>query len=249
MSWEAIRERLPAIVAAAERRGARIVNTPEPEPETDLAVVLRLSAAKQGFEAIKQALRAPTVPPRADVVGPPASDSEVDAAEVLLGAPFPASVREALTRLSASVNVAWNLGKRRNVPFHGHSGGLVLSLAGLVRMQKAKARFVAQVFPDPRKKEARPWHHAFAVIAVGNGDYLGVAQKTGQANGPVVYLSHDDAVEHGAVLAGSFGDFLDRWTRLACVGPEGLAPFLGRKGLEPDAARAVEWRAWLGLRL
>jgi hypothetical protein len=256
MNWGDIRKRILGIVAAAEQKGAKIVNTPLPQGEPPLAVILHAHAEGQRFERIKLLLDEPQVAPRADVVGPPASAREVATAEKQLGAAFPASVREALTKLSSHVNVAWTCSdwsksEMRRVPFSLGSGELVFSTAGLVRMQKEKDRFVAQVFPDERKKEARPWHGVFAVIAVGNGDYLAVDQKKAQADGPVVYLSHDGAAEHGAILGSSFGDFLDRWTRLACVGPESwaLKPFLKRTGLDPEGPNAVKWRSWLGLKV
>jgi hypothetical protein len=254
MNWGDIRKRIPGIVAAAEGKGAKIVSTPLPQAEPALGVILRAYAKGQKFEHIKLLLDEPQVAPRADVVGPPASAREVATAEQRLGAAFPASVREVLAKLSCDVKVAWTFNdwtksELRKVPFNIGSGELIFSTAGLVGMQKKKDRFVAQAFPDARKKDARPWHGVFAVIAVGNGDYLAVDQKKGQADGPVVYLSHDGAAEHGAILGSSFGDFLERWTRLGCVGPESwtLKPFLKRSGLDAEGPNAVKWRSWLGL--
>jgi hypothetical protein len=66
-----------------------------------------------------------------------------------------------------------------------------------------------------------------------------------------VYLSHDGGEGHGRVLGYSILDFIDRWTRVACVGPEDglLAPFLHRDRpyLDPAGELALSWRAWFGL--
>ncbi|MBO9701771.1 MAG: hypothetical protein J7604_16310 [Sporocytophaga sp.] len=38
--------------------------------------------------------------------------------------------------------------------------------------------------------------------------------------GKIVYLGHDDGEGHGYIMANSFSDLLNKWTKLGCVGGE-----------------------------
>jgi hypothetical protein len=67
----------------------------------------------------------------------------------------------------------------------------------------------------------------------------------------VIYLSHDDGQGHGFVLGHDFVDFVDRWSRLGCPGPEDRewlqfcrSP---KGGLEPDGDTGRAWHETFGL--
>jgi hypothetical protein len=83
----------------------------------------------------------------------------------------------------------------------------------------ARRDWVEQCFPDPGAAYDAVWHDKLAVIAVGNGDYIGIDLADAR-HGEVVYLSHDYGEGHGYVLGADFTDFLRRWTPLGCPGPE-----------------------------
>lgn len=93
------------------------------------------------------------------------------------------------------------------------------------------------------------WHDKLGIIEVRNGDV--VAIDVSRTPAPVVYLSRDDGEGHGLVLGTDFSDFIDRWTRIGCVGPEDWTwlPFCAdsEPALDPDSAAAATWRRWMGL--
>src|SRR5260370_274266 len=67
---------------------------------------------------------------------------------------------------------------------------------------------------------------------------------------PVVFLSHDGSERHGSWLGRDFEDYVDRLSRLGCVGAEDWqwAPFVedARSGLMPGGPAACRWRGWVG---
>jgi hypothetical protein len=72
-----------------------------------------------------------------------------------------------------------------------------------------------------------------------------------EANGAVVYLSHDDGEGHGYRLASDFADLLRRWVPLACAGGEDWQwlPFTTSptSEIDPNGANGLLWRNALGL--
>jgi hypothetical protein len=56
---------------------------------------------------------------------------------------------------------------------------------------------------------------AFAFIHVINGDHIAI--DTAQEGEPVIYLSHEIGSGHGGRLAANFEDFIDRWSKIACM--------------------------------
>jgi hypothetical protein len=101
--------------------------------------------------------------------------------------------------------------------------------------------------PDPDDPYDRVWHGKYPLLRVPNGDLVAV-----DADGQVVYLSHDDGEGHGYVLGQDVFDFLERWTALGCPGPEDWQwlPFTSGsdQGLDPEGENGRSWRAWFGIR-
>ena len=177
----------------------------------------------------------------------PATDKDLDAVQRALGRTIPASVA-ALYRISKSVNVWWDLGDTRppkpyDEIFAGdcawdldHQGYLIDIYDGWVR----------EVFSNAENPYDRVWHEKFPVLEVGNGDLIAV-----DLDGRPTYLSHDDGEGHGFVLGRDMVDFIDRWSRIGCPGPEDWQwlPFApGRDAyIDPDGESAQTWRTWFGL--
>lgn len=80
---------------------------------------------------------------------------------------------------------------------------------------------------------------------------IGVDLADGARHGQVVYLCHDDACSvHGRVLGADFVDFITRWSRIGCVGPEGWHLELFFEDGEfaaADSSTVQAWRQWLGM--
>jgi hypothetical protein len=71
------------------------------------------------------------------------------------------------------------------------------------------------------------------VIHAANGDMLALDVTEDANDPPLIYLNHE---VHEAIwtVSPSWDTFIDDWTRLGCVGPEGwnLEPFCQRRGDE-----------------
>jgi len=187
-------------------------------------------------------------------LGPPAKERDIKVGEAELGAPLPASLREALLQLSGEIRVSWMLGwsleeseqerledyERRVIA----SGGLRLSIGDIVEVQGRKQALLAG---RGARLYGASWRSALAFMKLDGGDYLAIDVERG-GDGPVVYLARGQDGD-GVLLGASFGDFLERWSRLACVGPEYAATrhFLTERGLDPACPNAVAFRALLKL--
>ena len=91
------------------------------------------------------------------------------------------------------------------------------------------------------------WHNKLGIIDVGNGDVIAIDLN----NQNVVYLSHDGADEHGAVLGNDFADYLNNVFLIGASGNESwcLAPFLTEDNiLDSDCDNAKEYRELIGLK-
>ncbi len=106
-----------------------------------------------------------------------------------------------------------------------------------------------ECFPNPDDPYDRVWHQKLGWYTVSNGDSIGFDTEGGRES--VVYLSHEDGDGHGYVLGASFIDYMDRSTRLACVGAEDWQWIMfcptASAGLDADGVPAQRWREWLGL--
>lgn len=178
----------------------------------------------------------------------PATEPEVAALEQELGAQLPSSLRSVLTRFSAHVRFTWTLSHdSRDLP---NWGFCEWNLADLVRLRQEWQKWIAVVFPDRSDSYDVVWHDKFPIMEVPNGDMIGIDLATPDRE-TVIYLSHEDGKAHGFVLGADFVDFIDRWSKLGCPGPEEWEwlRFCGSptSGLEPDGDAGRAWRKWFGL--
>jgi hypothetical protein len=119
-----------------------------------------------------------------------------------------------------------------------------------MRVRTEWLKWIDVVFPDLSDTYDAVWHDKFPVMEVPNGDMIAIDQRS-HGDESVVYLSHDDGQGHGFVLGRDFVDFIDRWTKLGCPGPEDWewlrfcsSP---KSGLEPEGDLGTAWREWFGL--
>lgn len=194
---------------------------------------------------------------------PPASSADVDRVEQQLGLVLPVGVRAFFEQVSADFDAHWALGD--DAPAEAQlqeitHGSISLGLNQLTDHEQARRAWVQtysdlldgvpdDLDPDLRAALMPAGAHVFddklAFLDVGNGDLLAV--DLNKAGNPVVYLDHDMGSLHGRQLASSFERFLEDWTTLGCVGPEGwiLDAFLGTDGFDLSGAPAREWTTWL----
>jgi hypothetical protein len=180
------------------------------------------------------------------VVGPPATDDELLAVEVAIGLTIPPGLRR-LFAMARSFEAGWHLDADPPEPFDQiFAGDASWDLDGVAGLIEAYRGWVAKVFPDPLDPYDLVWHDKFPFLHVMNGDIVAI-----DAQGRVVYLSHDDGEGHGALLGRDVEDFLDRWTLLGCPGPEDWQwlPFThgAESVLEPDGEAGRAWRRWFGI--
>jgi hypothetical protein len=86
-------------------------------------------------------------------------------------------------------------------------------------------------------------------IAVPNGDFIAFSKTIVNGCSEVIYLSHDDGRLHGRRLAGTFVEFISRWSNIGCVGPEDwqLVPFYDfeRGQISFDSPSVLKWKSLL----
>ena len=181
-------------------------------------------------------------------IAPPASEADVHQVEQQLGVSLPSSLRLVLCRFSAHVRFVW--ARPHESPDHPHWGYCEWDLGDLKRVRTEWLKWIDVVFPDPTETYDAVWHDKFPVMEVPNGDMIAIDQRS-HDDESVVYLSHDDGQGHGFVLGGDFVDFIDRWSKLGCPGPEDWEwlRFCGspKSGLEPEGDSGRAWREWFGL--
>jgi hypothetical protein len=179
--------------------------------------------------------------------------SDLEAVENQLGCAIPTSFRRVLLEFSRRTRIEWALpkGVRPPGPFRQiWAGECRWDLTALPELQRSYHAWL-EVFTNPDDFWEEPWQNKFPVLEVGNGDMVVIDLATPHR---VIYLSHEgDDTLHGFWLGSDFEDYVDRITRIGCVGSEDwqLAPFVAgpRSLIDPDGAAAREWREWFGLRL
>ncbi len=186
-------------------------------------------------------------------VGRVLKHAELSAIEKELGFAMPDSLADLFTGVAADADVSWSLPEDCELPAQFKElawGGCAWDARRIPELERARREWVEAVFPDRDNEYDRVWWDKVAILDAPNGDLIAVdISRTDRA--PVVYLSHDDGEGHGRVLGHSVLDFIDRWTRVACVGPEEwlMRPFLNpdRPYLDAVGDAAHAWRAWFGV--
>ncbi|MBP89732.1 MAG: SMI1/KNR4 family protein [Planctomycetaceae bacterium] len=185
--------------------------------------------------------------------GPPATSKEIEAIEKEVGSKLPKSLRLIITSYSGEVQVSWQLPDEAQRPETFReifSGGISWSLKRIKEAENERRGWQKNVFADPKDEYDAVWHNKLGFMQVPNGDVIAFDLKGGD-DPPVVYLSHEDGECHGYRLGDNFIDFVDRWTRIGCPGPEDwqMSPFLAspQSGFGTDSTNASEWRKWFGM--
>lgn len=190
-------------------------------------------------------------PPRFDV-GPPATSKEVENVEATIGHRLPSAFREVILGYSGSLSIQWQIPDSLELPnefrnlFAGECRWNLQETPKLVAQHKS---WLDNVFNDPANSYDAVWYRKFPVLSVGNGDMIAISLD--EADGPIIYLSHDDGGGHGYRLARDFIDYIERSSALGCPGAEDWQwlPFVDGpdSGLQPNSPAGLRCRRWFGL--
>lgn len=190
-------------------------------------------------------------------LGPPATESDLQQLEATLDYSLPSSLRKVFLEQVASFGVSWSI--KESYKIEGFDpicyGNFILNFSELYHLNEEN-KGVIEGFKNERNEKIVQWIQLFQnrkpLMQLDNGDMLliGVGDESRQE---IVYYLHDacDGGEewfqkHGTVLAPNFEEFLDRWSRLAFVGPEiwVIEPFLRPDGLQCDGQNAKNFQNW-----
>ena len=181
-----------------------------------------------------------------------ASEDEIRKAEQNLACSFPPDFRNALLKLSSHIEFFWTIDEDvLDLPDGLSSifcGDFQFGLSFLASAENSRKEWINIVFPDYEDPYDRLFHNKLAFYEVGDGDLIALdLEKEGYGN--VIYLSHEgDEDAHGFILAHSFSEFLEEWTRLGCVGGEfwQLAPFTNNRNSTLDS-HCENAKAWMNV--
>jgi len=183
----------------------------------------------------------------------PATEYDILDVEKKLTYQLPTDFRNILLTVSSHCEFRWFLPDEFLLPeplTQIFCGDLHWGLDFILQLNDSKDSWVRDVFPDINNEYDKIWHNKFAFYEVGNGDYISIDLATDNY-GKVIYLSHDDGEGHGYVMANSFYELLENWTKLGCVGGEDWQwlPFCESKtsGIDPNCDNARLWYKTIGL--
>ena len=184
----------------------------------------------------------------------PASELELVDIENKLSYKLPSDFRNVLKNISSHCEFKWFLPDDFYLPTELREifcGEIHWGLQYIIEFNKSKDHWVKEVFPNHEDEYDKVWHDKLVFQEVGNGDYLSI-DLTDLNFGKIIYLSHDDGEGHGFIMANSFTELLNNWTKLGCVGGEDWQwlPFCENKisGINPNCENAKLWYETIGLK-
>jgi len=189
---------------------------------------------------------------RSTAVAPPVREAELAPVERTLGARLPASLRAFFTRGAAGLDCgyAFEPGGEALDRLQGllpdeeriYGGARIGPVSELPDFSAGVHGWAEDTWIAEEPAQRIIWESALPFARLDNGDYLALDLRTGEADPPVVYLSHDD---DSSSIAPNLVAFLDAWERLCYLGPEHwlLLEFTDAEGnLDPDSDRAARLR-------
>ena len=160
------------------------------------------------------------------IIEKPASEKEVSELEERLGCSLPKDLRKVLLEFSSHLEFYWNIYDEEKEILklpeelsNIFSGNLHFGLKLLPVFEESRKDWIKICYPDYTNPYDKIYHNKLAFYEVGNGDLLAIDLEK-ESYGNIVYLSHDGDEMHGYVMAHSFIELLEEWTKLGCVGGE-----------------------------
>ncbi len=97
------------------------------------------------------------------------------------------------------------------------AGNLHLGIDLIPIFEESRKGLVDICYPNYDNPYDKIFHNKLVFQELDNGDLLAIDLEK-ESYGKVVYLSHDGSDLHGYVMANSFAEFLEEYTKLGCVG-------------------------------
>lgn len=155
-----------------------------------------------------------------------ATEKELLNIEKELGYKLPDDFRFALLNISSHLEFYWNLYNEdkkillvQNELAEIFSGSLDFGIDIIPICEESRKGWIDICYPDYNKSYDKIFYNKLAFQQVENGDLLAIDLEE-ENYGKVIYLSHDGSDLHGYVMANSFKEFLEEYTKIGCVGGE-----------------------------
>jgi len=182
----------------------------------------------------------------------PASPAEITDLEKKLGQSLPPGLKEFLTVFSKDLYFSFRFQDEEMPDELYLNNELIISLDSIAAAEAERLNLIKECFTDPDDSYDKVWHDKLGFSDVPNGDIVALDPADPKDDKWVVYLSHDDGVGHGWVLATTFGDFMDRLIDIGDLRLEEweLLKYIGENdgtGLDPNCEAAEEFRQYIGL--
>ncbi len=146
----------------------------------------------------------------------PATEEQLAAIEARLERKIPQSMRDVLTEFSAAVAFEWNVYEEGDdEDFDPDNVFCLWNMYRLPACEENRKLILESIEGLQFEPGEMYFDTAFSFIQVINGDQIAI--DTAQEGEPVIYLSHDLGGGHGGRLAANFADFIDRWSKIACM--------------------------------
>lgn len=187
-----------------------------------------------------------------------ATKEEIEETERKLRTQLPNSLKEFFSTVSKDINFFIDLDEtllkeiQKNKKFFDIGlFELNISLSGIIDAQDSIENWVNECFFNPEDDYDKVWHNKLGLMCIGNGDVIALDLLSDKDEPNVVYLSHDDAEEHGWILGLNFESYITNYVGIACSGLEswGTAPFITdpKIGIDMMCDNAIAFRQLLGL--
>lgn len=183
-------------------------------------------------------------------IGPPAKESDILETEKRLAYRIPSSFRNVLLEFSGSFKAGW--GVPRDAPInmlYETNGYCYWNLDLLVSLNECDYKIWHEEAMELKDGDEEDVAFSSRILNgrfwydVPNGDLLsiGIGDEDSQE---IRYLEHDGGFF--TYLAENFEDFIDRWMKLAFIGPEiwHLESYCDENGLMPDGEKGRTFQEW-----